>query len=102
MDNHPHIINASIQLIPVQAGNRHPYAWVDEVIELIQASGITYEVGPFSTSLEADYKSVMQLIDKINTHLLSKNCPEWLLQVQIQVRSGASITSAEKTHLYRL
>lgn len=94
--DHPFIISAAIQLVPVVAGERHPYEWIDEVIDLIKATGVKYEVGPFSTSLEADYKSIMMLIDNINTLLLSKNCPEWLLNVQIQIRSEADITSSEK------
>lgn len=94
--NHPYIVSAAIQLVPVVAGEKHPYEWIDEVIDLIKASNVKYEVGPFFTSLEADYKSIMELIDNINSFLLSKNCPEWLLNVQIQVRSGADITTAEK------
>jgi uncharacterized protein YqgV (UPF0045/DUF77 family) len=95
--NHPYIVSAAIQLVPILPGNRHPYQWIDEVIEIIKAEGLTCVVGPFSTSFDADYKSVMNVIDKINQHLLSGSCPEWLLNVQIQVRSGADITSSEKT-----
>ncbi len=94
--NHPYIVSAAIQLVPVDAGNRHAYAWIDEVIEIIKKEGLPCEVGPFSTSIDADYESIIRVIDKINTYLLSKNCPEWLLNVQIQVRSGADMTSDEK------
>lgn len=94
--NHPYIVSAAIQLVPVQAGNRHPYQWIDEVIEIIKTAGLSYEVGPFSTSIDADYKSVMCVIDTINQYLLSQSCPKWLLHVQIQVRSGGDITSSEK------
>jgi len=94
--NHPYIVSAAIQLVPVQAGTKHPYEWIDEVIEIIKSAGLSYQVGPFSTSIDADYKSVTDVIDKINQYLLSKNCLEWLLNVQIQVRSGGDITAAEK------
>jgi uncharacterized protein YqgV (UPF0045/DUF77 family) len=100
--NHPFIVSAAIQLVPVVAGERHPYEWIDEVIDLIKASNVNYEVGPFSTTLESDYKSIMKIIDDINSYLLSKKCPEWLLNIQIQVRSEADITAAEKVdkHLH--
>lgn len=101
MMNHPYIVSASVQLVPVMPGVQHPYQWIDEVIELIQSSGLKYEVGAFSTTIEADYKSVMGVIDKINQYLLSKSCPEWLLNVQIQVRSDADITAAEKVEKHR-
>lgn len=99
--NHPYIVSAAIQLVPIEAGNKHPYAWIDEIIEIIASEGLSYQVGPFSTSIDADYKSVMKVIDKINTYLLSKSCPEWLLNVQIQVRSGADMTSDEKLAGYK-
>ena len=94
--NHPFIVSAAIQLVPVVPGSKHPYEWIDEVIDLIKVSNVKYQVGPFSTSLESDYKSIMNLIDNINSFLLSKKCPEWLLNVQIQIRSEADITAAEK------
>ncbi len=94
--NHPYIVSAAIQLVPVDAGNKHAYVWIDEVIAIIKQEGLSCEVGPFSTSIDADYESLMRVIDKINEYLLSKSCPEWLLNVQIQVRSGADMTSGEK------
>jgi uncharacterized protein YqgV (UPF0045/DUF77 family) len=101
MDNHSYIISASLQLVPIVSGIKHPYVWIDDVIGIIQDSGIRYEVGPFSTSIEADYKSVMQLIDKINNFLTAQKCPEWVLQVQLQLRAEADMTSDEKTVQYR-
>lgn len=99
--NHSHTISAAIQLVPVDAGSTRPYQWIDEVIDIIKESGLAYEVGPFSTSIDADYKSVMELIDKINQYLLSRSCPEWLLNVQLQVRSGSAIHSEEKIAKFR-
>lgn len=93
---HNHTINASIQLLPI-VQDRHPYHWVDEVIALIQQSGIKYEVGPFATVVEGTYAEVMQVINQVNEHLHSRGCAEWITSVQIQIRSGGSITGDEKT-----
>lgn len=101
MENHSYIISASLQLVPIIPGAKHPYEWIDEVIAIIKASGLSHEVGPFSTSVESDYKSVMSLIDNINGFLFSQKCPEWVLQVQLQLRSGADMTSDEKTDKHR-
>lgn len=98
--NHLHTISAAIQLVPVESGSLHPYQWVDEVIDIIKESGLPYEVGPFSTSIDADYDSIMKVVDKINQYLLTQNCPEWLLNVQLQVRSGSAITSGDKIAKY--
>lgn len=92
---HTHITNASLQLIPL-GQERHPYAWVDEVIALIHASGLSYTVGPFGTSVEGSYTDVLGLIDAVQQYLYQKGCSEWLLQVQWQMRSTGPVTIAEK------
>jgi uncharacterized protein (TIGR00106 family) len=93
---HQHIVNASVQIVPI-VQDRHPYEWVDEAIEIIKSSGIKYEVGPFATVIEGTYNDVMNVVNNINDYLQKKNCPEWITNVQIQIRSNGSITAGEKT-----
>lgn len=97
---HQHIINASIQLVPI-VQDRHPYEWVDEAIEVIKSSGIKCEVGPFATVVEGKYNEVMDVINQINEHLQKRNCSEWITNVQIQIRSNGDITSDEKTEKHQ-
>ncbi len=92
---HNHIINASLQIIPI-VQDKHPYEWVDEAISIIQQSGIKHEIGPFATVLEGTYNEVMKVMNDVNEHLLSKGCDEWIANVQIQLRSDRDITSNEK------
>ncbi|RYF88224.1 MAG: thiamine-binding protein [Chitinophagaceae bacterium] len=96
---HGHIINASIQLLPVTA-DRHPYEWVDEAIAIIQQSGLRYEVGPFATILEGKYEEVFCVIHAVNDHLLASGCPEWISSIQVQIRSSGDITGEEKTRKF--
>lgn len=93
---HQHIINASLQVVPI-VQDRHPYAWVDEAISIIQQQGIKHEIGPFATVVEGTYDEVMQLINKINDYLQQQQCPEWILNVQLQLRCNSDITGDEKT-----
>lgn len=93
---HQYIINASIQIVPI-VQDRHPYQWVDEAIEIIKASGIKNEVGPFATVVEGKYEEVMKVIHQINEHLEQRGCNEWITSVQIQIRSNGDITGEEKT-----
>jgi len=93
---HQHIINASIQIVPI-VQHRHPYEWVDEAIEIIKSSGIKCQVGPFATVVEGTYDEVMNVINRINDHLEQRNCPEWITNVQVQIRSNEDITADEKT-----
>ena len=93
---HQHIINASIQLVPI-VQDRHPYEWVDEAIAVIKSSGIKCQVGPFATVVEGKYDEVMEVIHQINEYLQKRNCAEWIANVQIQIRSNGDITGEEKT-----
>ena len=93
---HNYIINASIQIVPI-VQDKHPYEWVDEAIDIIKASGIKCEVGPFATVVEGRYEEVMNVINSINEHLQKRNCTEWITNVQIQIRSNGDITADEKT-----
>lgn len=97
---HQYLVNASIQIVPIVL-DKHPYEWVDEAIAIIQHSGIRHEVGPFATVLEGTYDEVTQVIHAINEFLYSKGCAEWISNVQLQIRSGRSITANEKTDKFR-
>jgi uncharacterized protein YqgV (UPF0045/DUF77 family) len=97
---HNHIISASIQIVPIVA-DKHPYAWVDEAIDVIIQSGVKYEVSAFSTILEGSYIEVMKLIDAVNQQLYTRGCAEWISNVQIQIRSAGDVTNAEKTEKFK-
>ena len=97
---HQHIINASLQIIPV-VQDRHPYEWVDEAIAIIQQSSVKYEVGPFATVVEGTYSEVLTLINDINDYLQQRGCAEWILNAQIQIRAKGDITGDEKTGKFK-
>lgn len=96
---HNHIINASVQIVPI-VQDKHPYDWVDETIAVIQQSGIKHEVGPFATVIEGKYDEVMKVIHDVNEYLYRKGCNEWISNMQIQIRSGGDITADEKTEKF--
>ena len=97
---HNFIVSASVQILPI-VQDKHPYEWVDEAIDVIRLSGITYTVGPFATELEGTYEEVMKVINDINEYLFSKGCHEWICHTQVQVRSNGDITADEKTGKFK-
>lgn len=97
---HQYLINAALQLVPVVTVN-HPYDWVDEVIEIIKHSGVKYEVGAFNTVVEGTYQEILNLVNDINQHLYQKECVEWILNIQIQIRAFGDMTATEKTEKFR-
>jgi uncharacterized protein YqgV (UPF0045/DUF77 family) len=97
---HNHIINASLQILPV-VQDRHPYEWVDEAIAVIRQTGVKHEVGPFATVIEGSYTEVLTVINNINEYLQQNGCAEWILNAQIQIRANADITGDEKTAKFK-
>ena len=97
---HNHIINASLQVVPI-VQDKHPYEWVDEAIAIIQRSEIKHEVGPFATILEGTYAEVTEVIHRVNEYLNDNRCAEWIVNVQIQIRSERDITGEEKTGKFK-
>ncbi|MEN9697726.1 MAG: hypothetical protein RLZ56_1147 [Bacteroidota bacterium] len=96
---HNFIVNGTIQILPL-AQDKHPYEWVDDAIEVIMASGIKYEVRPFSTELEGSYSEIIQLFNDVNERLYTMQCNEWICNLQIQIRANEDMTAAEKTAKY--
>jgi len=89
------MISAQIQFIPLHA--TEPMVEVDAAIALIQDSGLSYEVGPFGTSVEGPKTAVQRLIDNLLSLSTSK---EFLLNVQYHVGDDR-LSNAEKVAKFR-
>ena len=74
---------------------------MDEAIEVIKQSKIKYEVGPFATVVEGKYEEIVGIVNAVNEYLFTHNCNEWILNVQLQIRSNADMTANEKTEKYK-
>lgn len=57
------IVNIAIQVIPI-AKNKDLYPLVDKAIEVIQQSGVKYQVCPFETVMEGRYDQLMEIVKK--------------------------------------
>lgn len=96
---HQFIVNATIQVIPL-AQDRHHYEWVDIAIPIIQSSGIKYEIRSFATEIEGTYDQILMVFSEVNNHLNAQNCPEWITNLQVQIRSKGDIKIDEKISKY--
>lgn len=94
-----HRVNASIQVVPIQEANGLPF--IDQSIAIIQNSGLIYEVGPFSTSVEGSFKEITQLVQQIRSEIHQSGLEEVLINLQIHSHSKKSIQAADKTRAHR-
>lgn len=97
---HQHLINASLQLIPIDHASR-AMPKIDKAIDIIKASGLASEVGPFGTTVEGPYYQVIALVNALNEMMLESSDTEWVLNIQMHIHPAGDITMQGKTAKHR-
>jgi uncharacterized protein YqgV (UPF0045/DUF77 family) len=92
-------INAAVQVLP-QSKLKHPYDIVDKAIEIIQQSGLKYQVCPFETVIEGEYFTVIQLIEKLQDACYSAGAENLICNIKIQSSVNENVTIEDKMHKY--
>ena len=92
-------VNAAIQLVPL--GIADPYKTVDLAIYEIQKTGFPFEVGPFSTSVEATLDQILALVVSIKNRVFLEQAEEILINIQIHARKGGDVGNNEKVGKFR-
>lgn len=91
--------NLSLQVLP-QVPAERVYAVVDQVIAMIQASGLPYVVGPLETTIEGDLEELLGLVLKAQEICVTEGAKGVISIVKIEYSpGGASID--EKIGKYR-
>jgi uncharacterized protein (TIGR00106 family) len=89
---------AVMPLLPVVT-EEEMYDYVDEVIEFIKRSGLKYEVGAMSTTIEGEYDQVFDLIKTIHRLPFQSGCQRVITVVRIDEKlGGLSIDEKLKNH----
>jgi len=93
-------INIAIQALP-RSASKHAYDIVDKAIEVIQQSGLKYQVCPFETVIEGEYNQVIQLIEKIQDACYAAGADELICNLKIQTSIKENVTIEDKMHKYK-
>ncbi|MEM7798950.1 MAG: thiamine-binding protein [Chloroflexota bacterium] len=90
-------INLSIQVLPLV---NDPYPVIDKAIEVIQSSGLKYEVGPMETTLEGDFETCMAVAQAVHKACFVDGVQQVVTIIKIAEKVGG--TSMEgKTAKFR-
>lgn len=91
-------MNASvaIQVLP-KLGADDMLRVIDVVIEYIKSSGMNYEVGPFETTIEGDYDSLMEIVKQCSLICVREGAPGVMSYVKINYSPGGVYKIDEKT-----
>lgn len=90
-----HLATLGIQIVP-KSKKLDTYTLVDAAIEVIQNSGITYQITPFETVMEGPYDQLMQIAEQAQQAVLDAGADECLVYYRIHYRKDANVTFAEK------
>ncbi|MEN1761484.1 thiamine-binding protein [Anoxynatronum sibiricum] len=91
--------NVSLQVLPsVPPDDVYPV--VDKVIEMIAASGVTYEVGPMETTMEGDLDTLLDLVKKAQELCIEAGAGSVMSIVKIHYKPKG-VTIHEKVGKYR-
>ena len=91
-------MNCSIafQYLPMNAGSDDEVCRiVDEVIAVIDASGLDYYVGPFETAVEGDLDSCMALVKRCLEAGAQAGCAESASYIKISYRPHGDVMTTE-------
>jgi len=97
------MMNASvaIQVLPKVATNRETVRAVDEVIAYIKSFGLHTEVGPFETTVEGDYDTLMEIVKGCSRVCVEAGVPGVMTYVKINYAPAGVLTMEEKTAKHR-
>ena len=90
-------MNASIaiQVLPAVEGDE-VIRIVDEVIAYIKSTGLNCFVGPFETTVEGDFDSLMEIIKESQKICVRAGAPSVMSYVKIQYKPFGEVWSIEK------
>ncbi|GAA0178727.1 thiamine-binding protein [Clostridium sediminicola] len=93
------VVNVSLQILPVVPEERI-YPVVDKVIELIQKSGVKYEVGPMETTMEGELDELLNIVKEAQSICVNEGASRVVSMVKIDYKPEG-VTMNEKVGKYR-
>ena len=92
------IMNASvaIQVLPKVNSDEETIRIVDEVLEYIKSTGLSYFVGPCETAIEGDYDELMAVVKECQKVAVRAGAKSVSAYVKINYRPEGEVLSIEK------
>ncbi len=93
------VINVSFQVLP-QVPDGEIYAVVDKAIEVVQHSGVPYEVGPMETTMEGEQDELLEIVKNAQQACIDAGARRVITVIKIDY-ALEGVTMAEKVDKYR-
>ncbi|MCF0145377.1 MAG: thiamine-binding protein [Eubacterium sp.] len=91
-------MNASvaIQVLPTVTDDEEVIRIVDEVIDYIKSTGLSYYVGPSETSIEGDYEELMEIVKNCQYVAAKAGCPAMNTYVKIAFNPEGEVLTIDR------
>ncbi|WFR63356.1 MTH1187 family thiamine-binding protein [Paenibacillus amylolyticus] len=90
----------SIQVIPKTPNGENSYSYVDRAIEVIQQSGLKYQVNALDTTMEGELEELLEVVRKMHEVLVEAGSPSIISQIKI-AHSPTGFSMDTLTEKYR-
>ena len=92
--------SVAIQVLPKVENVTEVIRIVDKVIEYIDSTGYKYFVGPFETTIEGDYDTLMTIVKRCQEICIEEGAGGVSSYVKISYSPKGVLTIGEKTDKY--
>lgn len=96
-----HNSSISFQVLPKAKSDKQMIKIIDQVIKMIQQSGVNYEVGPMETTMEGDLETLLQIVKKAQYLCIKTGAKNVFTNVKIIYNPKGVMTIAEKVTKHR-
>ena len=86
----------AIQLLPTEQDENEVIRMVDEVIDYIKSTGLSYYVGPCETSIEGDYDQLMEIVKNCQIVAAKAGCKAMNTYVKISYKPEGDVLTIDK------
>ena len=89
--------SVAIQTLPEAKDDEELIRIVDEVIDYIKSTGLSYYVGPFETAIEGDdYDQMMDIVKECQHIAIRAGAPSVCAYIKVTWRPEGEVLSIEK------
>ncbi|UFJ40250.1 thiamine-binding protein [Brevibacillus humidisoli] len=93
------IVNVGFQVLP-KVADGSSYAVVDKAIEVVQRSGVKYEVGAMETVMEGELDQLLEIVKRAQEACIAAGASEVMTHMKIHYRPEG-VSMDEKLEKYR-
>ncbi|MRX74087.1 MTH1187 family thiamine-binding protein [Bacillus lacus] len=94
-------VHVAFQVLPKPLGTQHTYDLVDKAIEVVEKSGVIYEVGAMETVMEGELDRLIDIVKEAQEACISAGASEVMTHLKIHYRPVTGVTMDEKLKKYR-